>query len=87
MLLRLLTRLIETRDPLLLEQALRWLFGFVRPHGRAIAGLLGLSSAAWGSSLLLVALAPGARFALALAAALVLLAAVARTMRLRTLPR
>ena len=43
MLLRLLTRLIETRDPLLLEQALRWLFGFVRPHGRAIAGLLGLS--------------------------------------------
>ncbi|HEY6610841.1 MAG TPA: ABC transporter ATP-binding protein [Pseudomonas sp.] len=43
MLLRLLTRLIETRDPLLLEQALRWLFGFVRPHGRAIVGLLGLS--------------------------------------------
>jgi membrane-bound ClpP family serine protease len=51
------------------------------------AGLLGLSCAAWGSSLLLVALAPSARWALALAAALVLLAAVARTMRLRTLPR
>lgn len=43
MLLRLLPRLIETRDRPLLEQSLRWLFGFVRPHGRAIAGLLGLS--------------------------------------------
>jgi membrane-bound ClpP family serine protease len=51
------------------------------------AGLLGLGSAAWGSSLLLAAVAPSARLSLALAAALVLLAAVARTMRLRTLPR
>jgi membrane-bound ClpP family serine protease len=51
------------------------------------AGLLGIGSAAWGSSLLLAAVAPGARLSLALAAALVLLAAVARTMRLRTLPR
>jgi membrane-bound ClpP family serine protease len=51
------------------------------------AGLLGLSSSAWGSSLLLAALAPAPRAGIAAAAALVLLAAVVRTMRLRTLPR
>jgi membrane-bound serine protease (ClpP class) len=52
-----------------------------------VAGLLGLGSTAWGSSMLLGALAPAARSGIALVAALVLLAAVARTMRLRTLPR
>ncbi|MCC6075381.1 ABC transporter ATP-binding protein [Pseudomonas sp. GCM10022188] len=43
MLLRLLVRLIDSSDRPLLERSLRWLYGFVRPHGRAIAGLLGLS--------------------------------------------
>jgi membrane-bound ClpP family serine protease len=51
------------------------------------ACLLGVASAAWGSSLLLDALGAPARGGLALAGALLLLAAVARTMRLRTLPR
>jgi membrane-bound ClpP family serine protease len=51
------------------------------------AGVLGLVAAAWGSGLLLAALAPVSRGAVALLAALLLLAAVARTMRLRTLPR
>lgn len=51
-----------------------------------VAALLGIGSAAAGSCVLLVALAPATRFAVALLAALTLLAAVARTMRLRTLP-
>ena len=38
-----LTRLIDSADPHLLRQALAWLFGFVRPHLRAVALLLGLS--------------------------------------------
>jgi membrane-bound serine protease (ClpP class) len=50
------------------------------------AGVLGLAAAAWGSCSLLAALAPLPRGAVAVVAALVLLAAVARTMRLRTLP-
>jgi membrane-bound ClpP family serine protease len=51
-----------------------------------IAGLLGLGAAVWGSWLLLAALEPVPRGAVALLGALLLLAAVARTMRLRTLP-
>ena len=51
-----------------------------------IAGLLGFGTAAWGSCLLLAALAPVPRSVIALLTALLLLAAVARTMRLRTLP-
>jgi len=38
--------LVETSDPLLMRQALAWLYGFVRPHRRAIAVLLGLSLSA-----------------------------------------
>ncbi len=41
--LSLLVRLIDSPDRALLERSLRWLFSFVRPHRRAIAGLLGLS--------------------------------------------
>ncbi len=52
-----------------------------------VTAVLGVGSAAWGSSLLLEPLVPAARVAAALAGALLLLAAVARTMRLRTLPR
>ncbi|WEJ74510.1 ABC transporter ATP-binding protein [Pseudomonas sp. PSE14] len=37
------TRLIESDDPQALKASLRWLYGFVRPHRAAIAGLLGLS--------------------------------------------
>jgi membrane-bound ClpP family serine protease len=51
-----------------------------------LAGVLGFGAAAWGSGLLLAALAPVSRGAVALLAALMLLGAVARTMRLRTLP-
>ena len=51
-----------------------------------VAGVLGFGSVAWGSCLLLAGLAPASRGAVALLAAIVLLAAVARTMRLRTLP-
>jgi len=51
-----------------------------------VAGLLGIGTAAWGSCLLLASLEPVTRGAVALCGALVLLAAVARTMRLRTLP-
>lgn len=51
-----------------------------------LAGLLGLGSATWGSWLMLAALDPIARSLAAPLGALVLLAAVARTMRLRTLP-
>jgi len=38
-----LARAVETTDPNALEQAFRWLFGFVRPQRRAIAQVLGLS--------------------------------------------
>ena len=58
---------------------------FLRPTFGA-AGLLGVGTTAWGSWMLLAALAPVPRGALALLGAAVLLAAVARTMRLRTLP-
>jgi membrane-bound ClpP family serine protease len=51
-----------------------------------VAGLLGIGTATWGSCLLLAALEPIPRGAIALGGALVLLAAIARTMRLRTLP-
>ncbi|GAC1029203.1 ABC transporter ATP-binding protein [Pseudomonas sp. No.21] len=40
---RLLLKLVDANDPDLLRRALAWLYGFVRPHGRAIAVLLGLS--------------------------------------------
>ncbi|MDD2047704.1 ABC transporter ATP-binding protein [Pseudomonas putida] len=36
-------RLINSSDPQLMRHALAWLYGFVRPHRRAIAVLLGLS--------------------------------------------
>ena len=52
-----------------------------------IAAVLGAGSAAWGSYLLLAPLEPPARVPAALVGALLLLAATARTMRLRTLPR
>lgn len=42
----LFSRLIETSDPLLMRQALAWLYGFVRPQRKAIAVLLGLSLSA-----------------------------------------
>jgi hypothetical protein len=58
---------------------------FLRPTFGA-AGALGVGAAAWGSCLLLMPLEPVARGAVALLSALLLLAAVARTMRLRTLP-
>jgi membrane-bound ClpP family serine protease len=51
-----------------------------------IAGLLGIGATAWGSWLLLAALEPVPRGAFALFGTLLLVAAVARTMRLRTLP-
>ena len=50
-----------------------------------VAGVLGIGAVAWSSWLLLAGLAPIPRGAMALFAAAVLLAAVARTMRLRTL--
>ncbi|HGM5578766.1 TPA: ABC transporter ATP-binding protein [Pseudomonas putida] len=37
------SRLIESGDPVLMRQALAWLYGFVRPQRRPIAILLGLS--------------------------------------------
>jgi hypothetical protein len=52
-----------------------------------MAAVLGVGGAAWGSYLLLAPLDPPARVPAALVGALLLLAAVARTMRLRTLPR
>jgi membrane-bound ClpP family serine protease len=58
---------------------------FLRPTF-GVAGLLGVGSASCGSYLLLASLAPVARGSVAFAAALLLLGAVARTMRLRTLP-
>jgi membrane-bound ClpP family serine protease len=51
-----------------------------------VAGLLGIGTAAWGSCLLLAALTPLPRGAVAVVGSLMLLAAVAHTMRLRTLP-
>ncbi|MGE8459965.1 MAG: ABC transporter ATP-binding protein [Pseudomonas capeferrum] len=48
----LFARLVETSDPVLMRQALAWLYGFVRPHRRAIGVLLGLSL---GASLLALA--------------------------------
>ncbi|MGE8052057.1 ABC transporter ATP-binding protein [Pseudomonas monteilii] len=39
----LFARLVESSDPVLMRQALAWLYGFVRPHRRAIGLLLGLS--------------------------------------------
>lgn len=58
---------------------------FLRPT-LGTAGVLGVGAAALGSCLLLASLGPVARGAAALLGALLLLAAVARTMRLRTLP-
>jgi membrane-bound ClpP family serine protease len=58
---------------------------FLRPTF-GVAGVLGVGSASAGSYLLLAPLAPVARGSVALVAGLLLLAAVARTMRLRTLP-
>lgn len=49
---RLLTRAIKTDDPVSLEQALRWLYSFVRPQRRAIGWVILLSL---GSSLLVLA--------------------------------
>lgn len=40
---RLIVRLVDSRNPQALDAALQWLYGFVRPHRLAIAGLLGLS--------------------------------------------
>ena len=40
---RLILRLIDSKHPESLLTALRWLYGFVRPHRLAIIGLLGLS--------------------------------------------
>jgi membrane-bound ClpP family serine protease len=72
---------------------LAWLgIGVALLHGEFLwptfgaAGLLGVGAAAWSSWTLLAALAPLPRGALALLGAAVLLAAVAHTMRLRTLP-
>ncbi|WP_194790655.1 ABC transporter ATP-binding protein [Pseudomonas sp. UFMG81] len=48
----LFSRLIESSDPVLMRQALAWLYGFVRPQRRAIGVLLGLSL---GASLLALA--------------------------------
>jgi len=49
---RLIVRLIDSQNPEALQASLRWLYGFVRPHRLAIAGLLGLSVCA--SALVLV---------------------------------
>ena len=48
----LFSRLVESSDPVLMRQALAWLYGFVRPQRRAIGVLLGLSL---GASLLALA--------------------------------
>lgn len=40
---RLIVRLVDSKDPQALHDALTWLYGFVRPHRLAIGGLLGLS--------------------------------------------
>jgi membrane-bound ClpP family serine protease len=59
---------------------------FLRPTVGA-AAVLGVGATAWGSYLLLGPLAPVPRGGCALLGASLLLAAVARTMRLRTLPQ
>jgi ATP-binding cassette subfamily B protein len=41
--IRFIPRLVETADPKVLQRSLGWLYGFVRPHLRAILALLGLS--------------------------------------------
>ncbi|WP_220815197.1 ABC transporter ATP-binding protein [Pseudomonas paralcaligenes] len=41
--IRFIPRLVETADPEVLQRSLGWLYGFVRPHLRAILALLGLS--------------------------------------------
>ncbi len=43
MIQRLLSRLIEHQDRPAVQDTLHWLYGFIRPHRLAIAGLLGLS--------------------------------------------
>lgn len=48
----LFARLVQSSDPVLMRQALTWLYGFVRPQRRAIGVLLGLSL---GASLLALA--------------------------------
>lgn len=48
----LFARLVDSSDPVLMRQALAWLYGFVRPHRRAIGLLLALSL---GASLLALA--------------------------------
>ncbi|PYB78229.1 ABC transporter ATP-binding protein [Pseudomonas sp. LB-090624] len=48
----LFARLVDSSDPVLMRQALAWLYGFVRPHRGAIGLLLGLSL---GASLLALA--------------------------------
>lgn len=48
----LFARLVDSSDPALMRQALAWLYGFVRPHRRAIGLLLSLSL---GASLLALA--------------------------------
>ncbi|MDF0731766.1 ABC transporter ATP-binding protein [Pseudomonas entomophila] len=40
------SRLVESTDPVLMRQALAWLYGFVRPQRKAIGVLLGLSLSA-----------------------------------------
>ncbi|MCY1281521.1 ABC transporter ATP-binding protein [Pseudomonas jinjuensis] len=40
---RLITRFIDSDDRQSLDDALHWLYGFVRPHRMAILGLLGMS--------------------------------------------
>ena len=73
--------------------ALAWLFlGLVLLHAEFLwptfgaAGVLGVGTTACASWVLLAALAPVPRGAFAVLGTAVLLAAVARTMRLRTLP-
>jgi membrane-bound ClpP family serine protease len=51
-----------------------------------VPGVLGVGAAAWGSWLSLAALQPLPRAAVGVCGALILVVAVARTMRLRTLP-
>ncbi|WP_409315036.1 ABC transporter ATP-binding protein [Pseudomonas putida] len=48
----LFARLVDSSDPVLMRQALAWLYGFVRPHRHAIGLLLSLSL---GASLLALA--------------------------------
>ena len=43
------SRLIESGDPVLMRQALAWLYGFVRPQRRAIAVLLPSAICCWAA--------------------------------------